>query len=68
MACFLSLVELWKTDGREPTVQSCRFPGNPDYIIYTSPFTKRPIATEDQNNKEEHSKQVKAEQTLKGRS
>lgn len=36
-------------------MESCEFPGNPDYIIYASHFTKGPIATEDQNNTEESS-------------
>lgn len=67
MTYFLNLVELWKTDGRGSTVESCKFPGNPDYIIYASHFIKGPIATEDQNNTEEPSEQTNAEQMLKGR-
>lgn len=64
MACYLSLVELWKTDGRGPTVQSRKLPGNSDFIIYTIPFTKRAIATEDQNNTEVPFEQAKAKQML----
>lgn len=65
--CFLSLVELWKTDGKGQTTESCKFPGNPDYAIYASHFTKGPIATEDQNHTEEPSEWTNAEQMLKGR-
>jgi len=67
MPYFVSLVELWKTDGRGLIVQSCKFPGNPDYVTSTIPFTKRPVATEDQNNAEEPSQQAKTEQVLKWR-